>query len=73
MDKIEGYSECIDRHFPDWNEQEELHQYFMTQILKSKECARKAAIVVMGCVEKDVGRIIGRAIWASRGIKEWIN
>jgi hypothetical protein len=81
MDELEGYSECIDRHFPDWNEQEELLQYFATQILKSRERARNAAIAVLGCFshgrgaavgEKDVGRIIGRAIWASRGIKEWM-
>ena len=56
----------------------------LEQFLQSRDCARKAAIVVMslfsdgrgaavGRNRKDVGRIIGRAIWASRGIKEWMN
>ena len=45
----------------------------LQQFLHSRDCARKAAIVVMGAAKgtfggKDVGRIIGRVIWASRGI-----
>jgi hypothetical protein len=59
------------------------HQLKLLRFLDCRECARKAAIAVMGCFfdgrgaavgrnAKDVGRIIGRVIWASRGIKEWI-
>jgi hypothetical protein len=53
----------------------------LQRFLDCRERARNAAIAVLGCFshgrsaavgEKDVGRIIGRAIWASRGIKEWI-
>ena len=52
--------------------------------LQCRDCSRKVAIAVLslfsngrgaavGRNRKDVGRIIGRAIWASRGIKEWMN
>jgi hypothetical protein len=52
------------------------------RFVQSRERARNAAIAVLGCFshgrsaavgEKDVGIIIGRAIWESRGIKEWMN
>ena len=44
----------------------------LQRFLQSRDCARKAAIVVMGAAKgtfggKDVARIIGRAIWALRG------
>jgi hypothetical protein len=52
------------------------------RFLDCRDRARSVAIAVLGCFshgrsaavgEKDVGKIIGRAIWASRGIKEWMN
>ncbi len=56
----------------------------LQQFLHCRDCARKAAIAMLslfsdgrsaavGQNRKDVGRIIGRAIWESRGIKEWMN
>jgi hypothetical protein len=54
----------------------------LQRFLDCRDRARSVAIAVLGCFshgrsaavgEKDVGKIIGRAIWASRGIKEWMN
>jgi hypothetical protein len=82
MDEIEGYPES-----PDLNNKKEIMSFVSKcmkvhakRILQSRDRARNAAIAVLGCFshgrsaavgEKDVGRIIGRVIWASRGIKEW--
>ena len=49
----------------------------INQIILQRERVRLCAIIAIRALqktyEKDVGRIIGRAIWASRGIKEWTN